>query len=52
LDEPAAGSGFLSKKSVIGGWAAGFVFLAGLIYASLSSSLSPLLQSEKEKKLK
>ena len=36
-------AGFLSKKSVIEGWAVGFVFLAGLIYASLSSSLSTLL---------
>ena len=35
-------AGFFSKKSVIEGWAVavGFVFLAGLIYASLSSSLS------------
>ena len=40
--EPA---GFFSKKSVIEGWAVavGFVFLAGLIYASLSSSLSTLV---------
>lgn len=50
LDEPAAAAGFLSKKSVTDGWAADFVFLAGLIYASLSSSLSPLLQGEKERK--
>jgi hypothetical protein len=46
LDEPAAGAGFFSKKSVIDGWVVGFVFLAGLIYASLSSSLSPPLQGE------
>ena len=40
--EPA---GFFSKKSVIEGWAVavGFVFFAGLIYASLSSSLSTLV---------
>ncbi len=38
-------AGFFSKKSVIEGWAVavGFVFLAGLIYASLSSSLSTLV---------
>jgi hypothetical protein len=52
LDEPAAGAGFLSKKSVIDGWVAGFDFLASLIYPSLSSSLSPLLQGEKEKNSK
>jgi hypothetical protein len=49
LDEPAAGAGFFPKKSVIDGWGVGFVFLAGLIYASLSSSLSPLLQGKKVK---
>ena len=47
LDEPAAGAGFL-KKSAIDDWVVGFAFLAGLIYASLSSSLSPLLQGENE----
>jgi hypothetical protein len=49
LDEPAAGAGFFSKKSAIDDWLVDFVFLAGLIYPSLSSSLSPLLQCEKEK---
>jgi hypothetical protein len=50
LDDPAgAGVGFFSKKSVIEGWAVGFVFLTGLIYASLSSSLSTLLLRKKEK---
>jgi hypothetical protein len=40
--DPAA---FFSKKSVIEGWAVavGFVFLEGLIYVSLSSSLSTLV---------
>lgn len=53
LDEPTAGAGFFSKKSVIDGWAVGFAFLAGLIYASpsLSSSLSPLLQGGKRQKV-
>jgi hypothetical protein len=38
-------SGFFSKKPVIEGWAVavGFVFLASLIYTSLSSSLSTLV---------
>ena len=45
-DSAGAGVGFFSKKSVIEGCAVGFVFLASLIYASLSSSLSTLLQGE------
>ncbi len=38
-------AGFFLKKSVIKGWAitVGFVFLAGLIYASLSLLLSTLV---------
>jgi len=44
LDDAAAG--FFPKKSVISAWAVGFVFLAGFIYASLSSSsLSTLLRT-------
>ena len=45
LAAPLDPAGFFSKKSVIEGWAVavGFVFLAGLIYASLSSSLSTLV---------
>jgi hypothetical protein len=50
LDAPAAG--FFSKKSIIEGWVVGFVFFAGLIYASLSSSLSSLLQGKKGTKKK
>lgn len=45
-DSAGAGVGFFSKKSVIEGCGVGFVFLAGLIYASLSSSLSTLLLRE------
>jgi hypothetical protein len=45
LDDAAAG--FFPKKSVIDACAVGFVFLAGLIYASLSSSsLSTLLRKD------
>jgi len=38
-------AGFFSKKSGIEGWAVavGFIFLAGVIYTSLSSSLSTLV---------
>ena len=46
LAAAGAGVGFFSKKSVIEGCAVGFVFLASLIYASLSSSLSTLLLGE------
>ena len=51
LDEPAAGAGFFSKKSAMDDWVVGFAFLAGLIYASLSSSLLPLLQGENGRKI-
>lgn len=42
-------AGFFSKKSVMEDWAVGFVFLAGFMYASLSSSsLSALLGEKKD----
>jgi len=41
-------AGFFSRKSVMEDWAVGFVFLAGFMYASLSSSsLSTLVVGEK-----
>jgi hypothetical protein len=43
LDDAAAS--FFLKTSVVDAWVVGFVFLAGFIYASLSSSsLSALLR--------
>jgi hypothetical protein len=40
-------AGFFSKKSVMEDWAVGFVFLAGFMYALLSSSsLSALVGGE------
>lgn len=44
-------AGFFSKKSVTEGWVVGFVFLAGLIYASLSSSLSSLLRGQRKESI-
>jgi hypothetical protein len=42
-------AGFFSKKSVMEAWVVGFVFLAGFMYASLSSSsLSVLVWEEND----
>src|SRR5260221_4908901 len=41
-------AGFFSKKSAMEAWVVGFVFLASLMYASLSSSSLSMLVGEKD----